>query len=229
MALTDKLTAIGNAIRAKTGGTSPLTLTQMVDAIGSISGGGYVSPYYAEYDFTQGLNDLARKGVVATPYAAPASPYPYEIDSTGLAVKKNTMITDLHIPVSVGLTVEFDIATETKQSGTNHERLIMWAAPNTITPDSGVIRRSNNYWAIYTTSGGWTYASTSNTMSITGRTVKVVFRTSSFSGFIACDAYIDNVLVATNEKVNTAHTNLYLCSSAYGAVVTVSRVRAYQN
>lgn len=38
MALTDKLTAIGNAIRAKTGGDSLLTLPQMVTEIGNISG-----------------------------------------------------------------------------------------------------------------------------------------------------------------------------------------------
>ena len=36
MALTDKLTAIGNAIRAKTGGSSQLTLTQMATEIGNI-------------------------------------------------------------------------------------------------------------------------------------------------------------------------------------------------
>lgn len=38
MALTDKLTAIGNAIRAKTGKSGTLTLPQMVTEIGSISG-----------------------------------------------------------------------------------------------------------------------------------------------------------------------------------------------
>ena len=40
MALTDKLTAIANAIRGKTGGTKKLTLDEMVAAINSISGGG---------------------------------------------------------------------------------------------------------------------------------------------------------------------------------------------
>lgn len=39
MALTEKLTAIGNAIRSKTGGTDPLTLDQMPSAIKGISGG----------------------------------------------------------------------------------------------------------------------------------------------------------------------------------------------
>ena len=40
MALTNKLTAIGDAIRAKTGKTDALTLDAMVTEIGSISGGG---------------------------------------------------------------------------------------------------------------------------------------------------------------------------------------------
>lgn len=40
MALTDKLTAIGDAIREKTGSTAKLTLDQMVDEIEGISGGG---------------------------------------------------------------------------------------------------------------------------------------------------------------------------------------------
>lgn len=40
MALTNKLTAIGDAIRYKTGGTSTLTLSEMPNAIKSIEGGG---------------------------------------------------------------------------------------------------------------------------------------------------------------------------------------------
>ena len=42
MALTDKLTAIGDAIRTKTGGTGLLTLDQMATEIASIQGGGTV-------------------------------------------------------------------------------------------------------------------------------------------------------------------------------------------
>ena len=42
MALTDKLTAIGNAIREKTGGTALLTLDQMATEISNIQGGGTV-------------------------------------------------------------------------------------------------------------------------------------------------------------------------------------------
>ena len=40
MALTDKLTAIADAVRAKTGGTALLTLDEIASAIGGISGGG---------------------------------------------------------------------------------------------------------------------------------------------------------------------------------------------
>lgn len=40
MALTDKLTAIADAIRAKTGGTATMTLSEMPTEIASISGGG---------------------------------------------------------------------------------------------------------------------------------------------------------------------------------------------
>lgn len=40
MALTDKLTAIGNAIRGKTGGTELLTLDEMATAIEGIESGG---------------------------------------------------------------------------------------------------------------------------------------------------------------------------------------------
>ena len=42
MALTDKLSAIGNAIREKTGGTDLLTLDQMPAEIANIQGGGTV-------------------------------------------------------------------------------------------------------------------------------------------------------------------------------------------
>ena len=40
MALTDKLSAIADTIRGKTGGTEELTLDQMVDAIAGIESGG---------------------------------------------------------------------------------------------------------------------------------------------------------------------------------------------
>lgn len=44
MALTDKLTAIANAIRAKTGGSAPLTLPQMAQAIDALPTGGTLIP-----------------------------------------------------------------------------------------------------------------------------------------------------------------------------------------
>lgn len=44
MALTDKLTAIANAIRAKTGGSSTLTLPQMAQAIDALPTGGTLIP-----------------------------------------------------------------------------------------------------------------------------------------------------------------------------------------
>lgn len=50
MALTDKLTAIGNAIRSKTGDTEPLTLDGMVTAIEGISTGGAESEWPAVPD-----------------------------------------------------------------------------------------------------------------------------------------------------------------------------------
>ena len=51
MALTDKLTAIGNAIRAKTGKSGKLTLEQMVTEIGSI-GGSSLMLYAGGYEFS---------------------------------------------------------------------------------------------------------------------------------------------------------------------------------
>lgn len=53
MALTDKLSAIGNAIREKTGGTELLTLDQMPTEIANItSGGGAVVQHIAIYDYS---------------------------------------------------------------------------------------------------------------------------------------------------------------------------------
>lgn len=50
----DSLTAIGNAIRSKTGDTAPLSVpTGMVEAIGSISGGGSSEAVLKVYNFTQ--------------------------------------------------------------------------------------------------------------------------------------------------------------------------------
>lgn len=56
MALTDKLTAIANAIREKTGGTDTLTLDEMATSISSIQTGGATKPYVEEtYDSSGNL------------------------------------------------------------------------------------------------------------------------------------------------------------------------------
>ena len=50
----DSLTAIGDAIRSKTGDTAPLSVpTGMVEAIGSISGGGSSEAVLKVYNFTE--------------------------------------------------------------------------------------------------------------------------------------------------------------------------------
>lgn len=62
MALTNKLSAIGDAIRAKTGGTELLTLDAMPTAIAGIETGGRNLPEIAnEADYTQALAELGVK------------------------------------------------------------------------------------------------------------------------------------------------------------------------
>ena len=56
MALTDKLTAIGNAIRSKTGGNAALSLTDMATAISNLSIGTNKSLKYAMWSQTVGTN-----------------------------------------------------------------------------------------------------------------------------------------------------------------------------
>ena len=56
MALTDKLSAIGSAIREKTGGTELLTLDEMPTAIQGISGSGDIpAPTQDELTFSKFL------------------------------------------------------------------------------------------------------------------------------------------------------------------------------
>ena len=54
MALTDKLTAIGNAIRSKTGATNLMTLSQMPELINGIETGGRGFPNGTEWTKTTG-------------------------------------------------------------------------------------------------------------------------------------------------------------------------------
>ena len=63
MALTDKLTAIGDAIRAKTGGTQKLTLDEMPTQIASISGGGSEPAVIEALDITSNGTYTAQDGV----------------------------------------------------------------------------------------------------------------------------------------------------------------------
>ena len=62
MALTDKLTAIGNAIRGKTGGTDLLTLDGMVTAINGISTGGGTTLPEEAYVITGNCDSLFSNG-----------------------------------------------------------------------------------------------------------------------------------------------------------------------
>ena len=63
MALTDKLTAIANAIRTKTGRTDSLTLDQMASEIDNIQSGGATEPYMEEvYDSNGNLIDVVMYG-----------------------------------------------------------------------------------------------------------------------------------------------------------------------
>lgn len=65
MALTDKLTAIANAIRTKTGGTNSLTLDQMASEIDNIQSGGATVPYIEEVcDSNGNLIDVAMHGYI---------------------------------------------------------------------------------------------------------------------------------------------------------------------
>ena len=62
MALTDKLTAIGNAIRGKTGGTDLLTLDGMVTEINGISTGGGTTLPEEAYVITGNCDNLFSDG-----------------------------------------------------------------------------------------------------------------------------------------------------------------------
>ena len=63
MALTDKLSAIGDAIRAKTGGTELLTLDAMPNEIASIQTGGGVEPIVLT-----GSQEYGCTGIISSTY-----------------------------------------------------------------------------------------------------------------------------------------------------------------
>lgn len=97
MALINKLTAIADAIRAKTGGSSPLSLDDMATAIAGISGGG-----------SEGLNDDFHAFVEQTNPQLSFTTY----RSNGTAIKKQlsgTNITDIDMPNLIEISAQIPI------------------------------------------------------------------------------------------------------------------------
>lgn len=109
MALTDKLTAIANAIRAKDGSTATMTLDQMPEKIAAISGSPIVdgnlentvqyrqmnataAEFIADVDYTENANDYSVTKVI--PYYSATTTYNKE-EPDGLKVKvpANTTLT----------------------------------------------------------------------------------------------------------------------------------------
>lgn len=109
MALTDKLTAIANAIRAKDGSTATMTLDQMPEKIAAISGSPIVDDslentiqyrqmnlsaagFLADVDYTENANDYSVTKVI--PYYSATTTYSKE-EPDGLKVKvpANTTLT----------------------------------------------------------------------------------------------------------------------------------------
>ena len=109
MALTDKITAIANAIRAKDGSTATMTLDQMPEKIAAISGSPIVddslentvqyrqmnlsaAEFIADVDYTENANDYSITKVI--PYYSATTTYSKE-EPDGLKVKvpANTTLT----------------------------------------------------------------------------------------------------------------------------------------
>ena len=74
MALTDKLTAIAEAIRAKTGESDMLTLDGMVDAINGISGGSGLTLYSGTITPAEDIDILRKTGLPGAPSAFAVAP-----------------------------------------------------------------------------------------------------------------------------------------------------------
>ena len=109
MALTDKITAIANAIRAKDGSTATMTLDQMPEKIAAISGSPIVDDslentvqyrqmnataagFLADVDYTENANDYSVTNVI--PYYSATTTYSKE-EPDGLKIKvpANTTLT----------------------------------------------------------------------------------------------------------------------------------------
>jgi hypothetical protein len=116
MALTDKLTAIADAIRGKTGKTDGLTLDQMAAEIAGIEAGGGGG---AELVFETEFN-LA------------------EVPSSKTTVA--TITTGLHIEVNGRYVIVFECIRKTSANGTNHFK----ARTETIKVDSTYVTANQN-------------------------------------------------------------------------------------
>lgn len=118
MALTDKITAIANAIRAKDGSTATMTLDQMPEKIAAISGSPIVddnlentvqyrqmnataAEFIADVDYTENANDYSVTKVI--PYYSATTTYSKE-EPDGLKVK---------VPANTTLTVTQSSKTRT--------------------------------------------------------------------------------------------------------------------
>lgn len=109
MALTDKLTAIANAIRAKDGSTATMTLDQIPEKIATISGSPIVddnlentvqyrqmnataAEFIADVDYTENANDYTVTKVIPY-YSAPTTYSKEEPDGLKVKVPANTTLT----------------------------------------------------------------------------------------------------------------------------------------
>lgn len=109
MALTDKITAVANAIRAKDGSTATMTLDQMPEKIAAISGSPIVddslentvqyrqmnataAEFIADVDYTENANDYSVTKVIPY-YSAPTTYSKEEPDGLKVKVPANTTLT----------------------------------------------------------------------------------------------------------------------------------------
>lgn len=100
MALTDKLTAIANALRAKTGGTGKLTLDQIATGISGLNTSGTVTPEVPDIAKYWQVGSWALNGTSST--ETKTQLYFAKKMATGATITNNTT-TDVHVS-----TVAFD-------------------------------------------------------------------------------------------------------------------------